>query len=230
MIRSIIIEDELDTQAKIAQLLNRHYIDVALITIIQNPTEAVDFLNINKVDLIFLNPTFLNGTAIDMLKKVVNRNFKVICLSKDEEFAVKAINSGVSYYLMKPILKEEFVKAVNLVSEKIRNARKNNQLLIPSLGFDVPIPLVDICYLESDGSYTIIYTYKEKILSSKNLGYFEKKLPHSDFKRVHHSFIVNRNKIDRIEKGRSGTITMKNNKKVPVSQRKMKTFLSDYDL
>jgi len=218
----------MDSQTKITRLLNRLFIDVALLSIINDPLEANYYLNNNKVDLVFLNPNLGNGKGIDLLKNVSNRNFKVICLSKDERYALKAMNSGVSYYLLKPIKKEEFVISVNLVSEKIRNARKNNKLLIPSLGFDVPIPLTDICFLESDGSYTVIYTHDEKILSSKNLGYFEKKLPHSDFKRVHHSFIVNRNKIDRIEKGRSGTITMKNNKKVPVSQRKMKSFLEDY--
>ena len=228
MIRSIIVENEPDSQNKIVQLLNRYFIDVELLSIVDNPLEASDFIKKNNVDLVFLNPNLANGKAIELLKKITHRNFKVICLSKDDRLAMKSMNAGVSYYLLKPIKKDEFVVGVNLVSEKIRNARRNNQLLIPSLGFDVPVPLADICYLESDGSYTIIYNFDEKILSSKNLGYFEKRLPHSDFKRVHHSFIVNRNKIKSFEKGRSGTIIMKNNKQVPVSQRKIKTFLAEY--
>ena len=82
-------------------------------------------------------------------------------------------------------------------------------------------------YFESDGAYTYVVTAEDRVLSSKNIGYYEKTLPAESFKRPHHSYIVNIDKIHLFKKGRSGILIMQNEKEIPVSQRKMNDFL-DY--
>lgn len=116
---------------------------------------------------------------------------------------------------------------MTLVIDKIRHSKSPSKILIPNKGVYLPINLADIYYFESDGAYTYVVTAEDRVLSSKNIGYYEKTLPAESFKRPHHSYIVNIDKIHLFKKGRSGILIMQNEKEIPVSQRKMNDFL-DY--
>jgi two-component system LytT family response regulator len=76
--------------------------------------------------------------------------------------------------------------------------------------------------LQADGVYTILFTKNGKITSTKNLGEYETVLG-TIFFRCHHSFIVNLKFIAKVEKSRSGEITLVGGEKIPVSQRKIST-------
>ena len=87
----------------------------------------------------------------------------------------------------------------------------------------------DILYMEAEGPYTLIVKKDGKILSSKNIGELEKTLDAKTFLRIHHSFIVNLNKVNKFNKQRNGTLILENNDIIPISQRKMKTFMELYN-
>ena len=75
------------------------------------------------------------------------------------------------------------------------------------VGFD------DILYVEGQGDYLSVVTTKGKYLTLQNFANMQRALPHPDFLRVHKSYIVSFNKIEKIEK-RNIYI---NNKNIPVS-------------
>jgi two-component system LytT family response regulator len=81
------------------------------------------------------------------------------------------------------------------------------------------VEATDIAYFESESNYTNVHIKKrDKILVAKTLKSFEEQLKFSDFVRVHNSFIVNTQEIDKYIKGDGGYIVMKDNTSIPVSR------------
>lgn len=83
----------------------------------------------------------------------------------------------------------------------------------------------DIVYIQSDGDYVQIVTEHNKYLKEETMKYFETSLPRSQFVRVHRSYIVNVEKILRIElyEKQSQMLTLKNGDKIRASASGYKT-------
>ena len=227
MIKCLIVEDEKAGQQILLRKLTNLYPECNVLSIIDNKDEAVQFINNNELDLVFLDVQIIGGTGLDVLHECQKRNFETVFITAYDNFAISALNENASYYLLKPIMDEEFSKGMSIVLEKIKSTKSPTKILIPNKGVYLPINLVDILYFESDGAYTYVVTSEDRVLSSKNIGYYEKNLHADLFKRPHHSYIVNIDKIHLFKKGRSGILIMQNDKEIPVSQRKMNDFL-DY--
>ena len=84
----------------------------------------------------------------------------------------------------------------------------------------------DIIYCVSDGKYTSFYLTSGKVLlSSINIGEYEKVLKNSCFFRIHNSFIVNISHLIFINKKDGYYCELSNNLRIPVSKRKLNVFL-----
>ena len=95
-----------------------------------------------------------------------------------------------------------------------------------SEGFTL-INLDSILYLESETSYTTFFlSDNTKIVATKNLGYFEKRLDKDFFIRIHHSTIVNLTKIVRYSKAEGGRIIIVNKKSLPISRTRKASVLN----
>jgi len=92
-------------------------------------------------------------------------------------------------------------------------------------GFNL-LAVDQILYLESDNNYTIFYLCNNsKFIATKNLGYFEQKLQNYHFVRIHHSLLVNFNKVTQYIKGNGGQLILINNKAIPVSRSRKQNLL-----
>jgi two-component system LytT family response regulator len=88
------------------------------------------------------------------------------------------------------------------------------------------VELNDILYCESDNSYTTFFLQNEKtILVSRSLKEFEQMLGPYRFFRPHQCFLVNLNKVSRIDKAEGGNIILQNGKSLPVSFRRKQALL-----
>ena len=104
---------------------------------------------------------------------------------------------------------------------------KFDKLCVPTMdGFDL-INTTSIVYLQADNAYTILYLENEKIVSSKNLGYYEVELQNEPFLRIHNSFMVNMCKVIKYIRGDEGFVVMENKKIIKVS-RSRKDELFDF--
>ena len=93
-------------------------------------------------------------------------------------------------------------------------------------GFSL-IRLHDILYLEADGNYTSLHlTNNTKVVSTKNLGYFEKLLAHEPFLRIHNSKIVNLTKVIRYLRAENGYVVLETGKPLSVSRSKRDELLA----
>ena len=81
------------------------------------------------------------------------------------------------------------------------------------------INVPDIVYIQSDGDYVQIYTDQNHFLKEETMKYFETHLPAASFVRVHRSYIVNVEKILRIElyEKKNQILTLTNGQKIKAS-------------
>jgi DNA-binding LytR/AlgR family response regulator len=178
-----------------------------LLKTFSSPTEALSFLRKEQVDLIFLDVQMpvLRGT--DFIRQLENRPM-VIFTTAYEQYAVEGFELEVIDYLVKPILFDRFVKAVNKAREQFQLRTSSSEKTDPGFFFvhseykEIKIFLDSIQYIEGLKDYVKIYLQNQQrpILTRLNLKAIEAKLPHEKFCRVHNSFIVPFSKITSIQK------------------------------
>ncbi len=236
--RAIIVEDKPYIRKGLLSFLQQVTTKVEVIGECESVKEAVIVTKSCKPDLVFLDINLTDGSAFDFLEQTANLDFKVIFITAYEEYALRALKIGAVDYLLKPVDLDELQAALDKVanlplSEQKRQIKAAKQvytnqedILILSLqdSFQI-IDLKELVFCESDKGYTTFHVNDgKKYLASKPLKEFEEQLLKHSFTRPHQSFMVNLKFIDKYEK--SGTIYLKNGKKIPVSSRKKDHFVS----
>lgn len=238
--KTLIIEDKAYIRKGLLNLLKLIDSEVEVIGECESVKDAVAVTKACKPELVFLDINLLDGTAFDFLEQTENLIYKIIFITAYEEYALRALKIGAVDYILKPVDVEDLKVALQKV-KKLPIAEQKQQIktvkevwnnedskLILSLhdSYQV-IDLKELMYCESDNGYTTFYCIdNKKYMISKTLKEFEERLSKANFIRPHQSFMVNLKFIDKYEK--SGTIYLKNDKKIPVSSRKKEDFISSF--
>lgn len=210
MIKTITIDDE-----PLALQLVEGYIEktpgLILVGKFDNPLDAIDFMNEENIDLIFVDIQMPDLNGIEFTR-ALEKGPKVIFTTAYEKYALEGFRLDVVDYLLKPFSYEEFLKAVNKAKKLIKleqavlnRIEADNEFLFLKSEYKIKrINFNDILYIEGLKDYIKVYTQHEPkpILSLTSLKLLESKLPGSKFMRVHRSFIVNLTKIHTIERSR----------------------------
>ncbi|WP_418510556.1 LytR/AlgR family response regulator transcription factor [Corallibacter sp.] len=238
--KTLLVEDKAYIRKGLLNLLQLIDTDVTVIGECESVKDAVVVTNACKPDLIFLDINLTDGNAFDFLDQTEHLNFKIIFITAYEEYALQALKIGAVDYILKPVditdleIALQKVAALTVTEQKqqIKTVKSvwNNEdsKLILSLhdSFQV-IDLNELMYCESDKGYTSFYCSNgKKHVVSKTLKTFEDQLNAANFTRPHQSYMVNLKFIDKYDK--SGTIYLKNGKKIPVSSRKKDAFVSSF--
>ncbi|HCT31118.1 MAG TPA: DNA-binding response regulator [Bacteroidales bacterium] len=211
-IRCLIVDDE-----PLALDLIEDYVlktpFLELINKFSSPFQAIEALQNEKVDLIFLDIQMPGLSGIDF-SKLLQNGPKVIFTTAYSQYALEGFKVDALDYLVKPINYQEFLKASNKaltwfnlteqnIDQKIENS-SNTSIFVKSEYKLLKVELVDILYIEGLKDYVKIYLKDQckPILSLMSLKTLEEKLPSEQFMRVHRSFIVNLHQIARIERNR----------------------------
>tara|TARA_R110000765_G_scaffold371642_1_gene461921 strand:+ start:4779 stop:5516 length:738 start_codon:yes stop_codon:yes gene_type:complete len=236
--KALIVEDKKNIRKGLLRLLELLDVGIVVVGECESVKDAVIVAMASQPDLVFLDINLTDGNGFDFLEQTESLNFKVIFITAYEEFALRALKKGAVDYLLKPVDIEELKDALDKVlklpvteqKQQLKVAREvyavQNDVLILSLQdtFQI-IDLKELIFCESDKGYTTFHlTSGKKHLASKPLKEFEEQLTKHSFTRPHQSFMVNLKYIDRYDK--SGTIYLKNGKKIPVSSRKKEDFLT----
>ena len=190
-----------------------------------NAFEAMQFLNEEQVDLLFLDINMPKLSGFDFLKTLTNPP-KIIVTTAYKEFALEGYELNISDYLLKPFSFERFVKAINKTITNTNDTKKaNNNIAItePSNNADSfflksdkkhhQVHFNDILFIEAYGHYCKVFLKDQMILSNDKISSFEASLPDT-FIRTHKSFIVSKSKIQQIE----GNRILINEHKIPIGQ------------
>jgi DNA-binding LytR/AlgR family response regulator len=168
--------------------------------------EAVDYLQKEKIDLIFLDIKMPDISGIEFLKSIT-RPPMVIFTTAYSEHAVQSFELDAIDYLLKPFSQARFLKACTKAHEQylLKNRPVDSPLSRDSIfiksGFEqLRVVLDDILYVESSGNYMQFVLENQKILSRLTMAETEELLPGSAFVRIHRSYIVSKKQITKIER------------------------------
>jgi len=165
--------------------------------------KASDYLQKNRVDLLFLDIKMPDISGLDFLKSL-SQPPMVVFTTAYAEHAVTSFELDAIDYLLKPFSLSRFLKACNKVHEQIqlRSPREFAEpVIFVKSGYDqIRLSLKDILFLESAGNYMQFITASGKVLSRLTMQEALDLLPGQQFYRVHRSYIVNRYRVDRVEK------------------------------
>ena len=192
----------------------------------KNPFEAMEVLQNQEIDLIFLDIQMPGVTGVQFLQSLTNSPM-VIFVTAYKQYALEGFNLNVIDYLLKPIDFERFLKAVNKASDLynlkhktlvIENVSelKNSTIFVNADYSLIKIRTDEITYVEGLKDYVKINlnSSTKPIVTRMTMKAIEEKLPSSEFFRVHKSFIVS---LDKIESIRSLKIKI-GNAQIPVSE------------
>ena len=171
-----------------------------------NAFDAIQFIQNNAVDIIFLDVQMPELSGIQVLK-IIGNKYHIIFTTAYTDYALDGYEYNITDYLLKPITYERFLKAISKVTTSHTETSLNNTLpqddfiFIKSDSRMIKINLAAILFVEGLKDYISIQTNKEKLITLQNLKTLEQHLG-TQFMRVHKSFIVALNKIDSIERNR----------------------------
>ncbi|MDI9311329.1 MAG: LytTR family DNA-binding domain-containing protein [Limnohabitans sp.] len=197
--KCLIVEDE-PIASEIIESYLSNYKEFQLVEICHNAINAASVLKREPIDLIFLDLHLPVLRGFDFLKKLENPP-AVIITTAYAEYALEGFALDVVDYLLKPISRERFKKAIEkfkylaLAEEAIFDFNGKEALEVNFAQKKIRIVLNDILFIESSREYVKINTKKEVITIKMPISKIEKLLDQTKFQRVHKSFIVALDKI-----------------------------------
>jgi two-component system LytT family response regulator len=184
-----------------------------------NAMEAYNMMQSQPGDILFLDIEMPEMTGLELTRHLGNKKPIIIFTTSKKDYAVDAFELNVADYIVKPVTQPRFLQAV----EKAREIYNSNKIdisfeekefvFIRDSGILKRLLIEDIHYLEAMGDYVKIFTQQKFHAVHVSLKTVEEKLPPVKFLRVHRSYIVALNKIDKIEEG----VIVINNKPIPVA-------------
>lgn len=216
----VIIDDDAVSRRILADFLEESP-ELELVKEFESIQEALPFLNSNQVDLIFLDIELPDMSGIEFLEQY-RPTSKIVLISSHEKYAIEGFNLEVSDYLLKPFSKLRFTKCIQRLTTKSKTEPKNDFLFIKDKGVYQKILIPEIQYIQSSSEYVTIHTKQKRIMLYSSMDGILNKLP-SNFKRVHRSYIVN---VDAIEKVNGNSLEV-NKQFISVSKTYHESIMSE---
>jgi two-component system LytT family response regulator len=235
-IRTVIIEDEAP-----AREIIKHYLkeldSIEIIAECSDGFSGLKTISQLKPDLVFLDIQMPRLTGIELVE-VLTEKPEIIFTTACDQFALKAFELNAVDYLLKPFSKRRFLEAVKKAVDKIISGTGNqepaNKLLakMPEPAAPVNrvvvrkgnainlIPVEQIRYVEAQDDYVMIHHSNGKALKQQTMKFYEDNLPKADFIRIHRSYIVKVEEINKIEPyGKDNHVAvLRSGDKLPVSR------------
>jgi len=216
MITAVIIDDD-----KMSGTILEHYCekneDVQMLRHFSDPKEAMEFLQSELVDLLFLDVEMPGLNGFDLLDKLDYQPY-VIMTSGKSEYAFLGFEYQVVDFLKKPVHYSRFKAAVDkLISIRSQPSlpQTPEEIYIRQKEGLVKIPFANIYYVEVIDDYLKFNTSTGTYMVLGTLKYLEQKLDPAIFIKPHRSWIVN---TKYVEDYTDGKLLVKG-KFIPVSKQ-----------
>lgn len=228
-INCLIVDDEPIAR----EILENHLAKIEAVKVVagcKNALEAFNFINAEKIDLIFLDINMPEISGLSFAKSI-NRNIKIIFTTAYREYAVEGFDLQAVDYLLKPISFERLLQSINkyfgenavmenMVYKEII-PEKSNYIFVRSDRKMIKICIPDILFIESLADYIKIHLRCSTVVTRETMSSIEAKLPQQDFIRIHRSFVIS---IKAIESFTNEYIEI-NRKQIPISRSYKKEVL-----
>jgi len=210
--RAIVVDDEELARQVLRELLRAHP-QVEIVAECANGFEAVKAAAEQKPDLMFLDVQMPKLDGFEVLE-LTGTDMAVIFVTAYDQYAIKAFEARAVDYLLKPFGADRLASAIGRVNERVggklpapadlaADARPPAQFLeriVVKDGTRVQfIPVSKLDYAEAQDDYVALCAEGKKHLKQQTISSLEKALDPARFLRVHRSFIVNLERVARIE-------------------------------
>ncbi|MBL1408897.1 LytR/AlgR family response regulator transcription factor [Sphingobacterium faecale] len=199
MIKALAIDDEpiaLDIIKNYAAKVSFLQLDATFV----NAFEAIEYLNRNDVDVLFLDIKMPDISGIDFYNSLVRKPLLVFTTAYSEH-AITGFELEALDYLLKPFAFSRFLKTCNKAYEILQSKRKNPTHIYIKDGHNiVKLNFDEILFIEATGNYMKYVMPTAEILTRSTIKEIIEQLPSEVFQQVHRSFIVNLDKVSKIER------------------------------
>jgi len=209
---AIIVDDEELARGLIREMLQQHP-DIEILAECANGFDAVKAAAGHKPDLIFLDVQMPKLDGFEVLE-LIGAGTAVIFVTAYDAYAMRAFDVHAVDYLLKPFSAERFDAALKRARQRIGQkmpepaelaaaARPPSQYLeriVIKDGTRVHIiPVAKLDYVEAQDDYLSLYSAGKSYLKQQTLGSLEAALDPSRFIRIHRSYIVNLERVVKME-------------------------------
>ncbi|MBJ6119273.1 response regulator transcription factor [Pontibacter sp. BT310] len=212
--RAIAIDDE-PMALEVVRLHAAKVPYLELVACFTDAFKALEFLQNESVDLLFLDIKMPDISGLEFVTSLQKKPM-VIFTTAYTEHAVTSFELDAIDYLLKPFSLPRFIKACNKAHELLQlrgTTTPVKDYIFLKTGYEqVKVFYEEILYMEAAGNYVTFVLQDKKLLSRMTINELSEQLPTDKFIRVHRSYIVAKDRIDKIERHQ---VTIKGNE-VPV--------------
>lgn len=235
----ILVDDEAAALNSLEIELKDAFPDLNILAKYQDPIAAVTAVKSLKPDLIFLDIGMPEMDGFEFLQQFDNHEFEVIFVTAYDEYAIRAFEFNAVAYLLKPILEDKLIQAVekaitnrgrNAIDQKLEALLNHVHVHQDTSVHTIALPIGDgfefvrfddINYVQADNNYCwVILRDGQRHLISKTLKELESMISRTYFFRVHKSYLINLNHVHQYLKTEGGQLLMIGNHIIPIARRK----------
>jgi len=232
ILRTIIVDDE-PLAIEILEAYLKGIEEIDYLGSFQNVASAKEFIEENVVDLILLDIQMPGTTGIEYVKSMEDPPFIIFCTAYPQ-FALDGFELEALDYLVKPISKDRFEKAISKALEQFKlihvyemneSAKSQDHFFVKSDKRQVKINFSEVLYIEGLKDYVIIKLETGRVITLMTMKSLEEKLPEDIFSRIHRSYIVNIQKVTALNSREVILIEKNQQKSLPIGKNYRDEFL-----
>ena len=198
-LKCMVVDDSSVQRASVIKFIEKHK-SLRLTGEYHNAINARKYLQENETDLIFLDVEMPIISGFELLESL-DHSPQVIIVSGNPDYALRAFDYNVTDYLLKPITMERFKDSIKraLVNHQASQEQQaiGDFIYVNSNLKKVKVLLKDINWIEGFGDYVKIITENGNLLVLSTMKSFLTRLPEDKFFRIHKSYIINLEKVDK---------------------------------
>ena len=218
-----IIVDDIEIDRLMASSYVSKFSAFEILGVFSDPKKAIDCIENNKVDILFLDIDMPNISGIELRKKAFEIPVCVF-ITSHPEYAVESFELEALDYIVKPLTAIRFSHTIKRIEDYMEIKNKallfeatvgGGSIFIKEGTVETRVNVLEIMYLEALKNYTIIYTKSTKHRVLLNIGMLLKDENFQSFIRVHRGFAVQKHFIERIS---AQEVILNNNFSIPVGR------------
>jgi two-component system, LytTR family, response regulator len=229
----VIVDDEALARDLLAEFLGAHP-DVTILARCANGFEAVKAVAETKPDVLFLDvqmPRLDGFEVLELIERDAEGRPAVVFVTAYDQYALRAFDANAVDYLLKPFDRARFDMALERARSRIGAARpaapaaplRDGPLrrVVVKDGTTVTVlPVETIDWVKAEDDYVLLSASGKSHLKQQTLASLEDALPRTRFVRIHRSYLLNLDRLEKVEPSATGapTAVLRDGTRLPVSR------------
>jgi len=243
MLKACIVDDESNSREVLELMIRENHPDIEIAGVASNISDALSLIERSRPDIIFLDIEMPGGSGFELIKQLKDPLPEIIFCTAYGHYAIKAIECSALAYLLKPVSSQKLHDAlekarmktnslqrklqVHVLQEQLSTANEPSRFLVNTAEDIKVIKFDDVICCVAESNYTRIHLADgKKIIASKTLKEFETILHKPNFFRIHHSYLINLDHIQRINKADGCIVELPHNIQLDVARSKKDELLA----